>query len=198
MDFLIGHPEHVLNKTVCDVLCSDAYRDVSHIVVDEAHCVVTWGDEFRPQYKRIPKLRSIFPSALILALTATATLKMQTEITESLQMNDPKVICRSIARDNIKLSVLTRPATTGQKLTDLDDDLHHVLEPYVLELCDSYEHFPKTIIYTKLKVCAFAYEMVNREARRRAKPDMIMESVSQYHAPNTEKVRAIHIIVFYI
>ena len=188
MDFLIGHPEHVLNKSVCDVLCSDIYRGVSHIVIDEAHCVVTWGEEFRPHYKRLPKLRSIFPQAFVLALTATATIQMQKDILSCLQMNDAMTICRSIARDNIKLSVQNRPAATAQKITEIHDDLQHVLEPYVNELCDTIENFPKTIIYSKLKVCAFAYEMINREARKREDAQIIMASVAQYHAPSTEKV----------
>lgn len=54
------------------------------IVVDETHLVMDWGSEFRPGYQRLGKLRAIFPNAMVLALTATATKPMIEVIKSSL------------------------------------------------------------------------------------------------------------------
>ena len=54
--------------------------NVSHIVEDEAHCIVQWGNEFRLKFKDSTILRSPFPAAKFTCLTATATKVMQTEI----------------------------------------------------------------------------------------------------------------------
>ena len=91
-DFLVGHSEAVLEKSVCDVLTTSLWTKVSHIFVDESHCVVSWGHDFRPAFEKISKLRSFFPSAYMVAMTATATLSVQKEFQEKLLMRSPIVI----------------------------------------------------------------------------------------------------------
>jgi len=77
--FLIGHPESFLDSEVLDILSKVKWNcSVRHIVVDEAHCVVSWGENFRPKFKEIDQLAAIFPHAAMVALTATATLRMHT------------------------------------------------------------------------------------------------------------------------
>ena len=90
--YVIGHPEHVLSKEVCDILRQDQWKSVKHIIVDEAHCIVQWGNNFRPEYKNLSKLRAIFPEAVVVALTATATKETQKEIIKSLCMKKVNVI----------------------------------------------------------------------------------------------------------
>src|SRR5256714_13889197 len=52
---------------------------VSLIAIDEAHCISEWGHDFRPEYRRLAQLRELFPSTPLMALTATATRRVQTD-----------------------------------------------------------------------------------------------------------------------
>lgn len=78
---------------------------ITHVVVDEAHCIVQWGDEFRPKFKELAVLRSLFPEAKFMCLTATATKVMQTEIIKTLQMKNVITIVSKIDRENVKICV---------------------------------------------------------------------------------------------
>ena len=73
--YMVGQPEQILCKDTCDIMRS-WHTNVDWIVVDEAHLIMDWGSEFRPDYQRLGKLRAIFPNAVVLALTATATKPM--------------------------------------------------------------------------------------------------------------------------
>lgn len=77
------------------------YFELSFIAVDEAHCIAQWGHDFRPDYLKIAQLRKIFPEAPVLALTATATLPVQEDITRQLRMKRPGIFRQSFRRKNI-------------------------------------------------------------------------------------------------
>ena len=62
---------------------------VNAIAIDEAHCILHWGSDFRPEYERLGLLKKNFPVTPILALTATATPKQQEAIIQKLQLNNP-------------------------------------------------------------------------------------------------------------
>ena len=81
--YAIGHPEAALDKSIGRVLKSYGSR-VKHVVVDEAHCVIQWGGEFRPQYQNLKSLRALFPASKFLALTATASEGERKEISRLL------------------------------------------------------------------------------------------------------------------
>lgn len=73
-----------------------AFFQITHIVVDEVHCVLSWGQsKFRPAYLRIPSLRAILVGAKVLALTATATVQSQRDILKELLMEGAQVIAQS-------------------------------------------------------------------------------------------------------
>lgn len=80
--------------------------NVNLLAVDEAHCVSQWGYDFRPPYLQIAEIRPLLPKVPILALTATATPEVLTDIQEKLAFRVPHVFRQSFVRSNLSYSVL--------------------------------------------------------------------------------------------
>ena len=74
------------------------------IAVDEAHCVSQWGYDFRPPYLRIAAIREELPGIPVLALTASATPLIQTDICDKLKMADAAIFTQSFLRPNLSYS----------------------------------------------------------------------------------------------
>ena len=81
---------------------------VSLIAIDEAHCISAWGHDFRPAYTNLGYLKNRFPSTPILALTATADKATCKDISDQLNLINPKTFVASFDRKNLSLEV--RPA----------------------------------------------------------------------------------------
>jgi ATP-dependent DNA helicase RecQ len=78
---------------------------VSLLVVDEAHCISQWGHDFRPDYLKIGRLRQELTNPPCLALTATATTRVQTDLCKRLSLQDPFRLVAGFRRANLALSV---------------------------------------------------------------------------------------------
>ncbi|NXI39244.1 BLM protein, partial [Galbula dea] len=81
---------------------------LERFVIDEAHCVSQWGHDFRQDYKRLSTLRRRFRSVPMMALTATATPRVQKDIQNQLEMLKPQVFTMSFNRHNLKYDVLPK------------------------------------------------------------------------------------------
>ena len=83
---------------------------ISFFAIDEAHCISEWGHDFRPEYRRLrPIINAICPKLPVIALTATATVKVQKDILKNLEMQDAKIFKSSFDRSNLYYEV--RPKT---------------------------------------------------------------------------------------
>ncbi|NQX06296.1 RecQ family ATP-dependent DNA helicase [Rathayibacter sp. VKM Ac-2856] len=82
-----------------------AAAGVSLLVVDEAHCVSSWGHDFRPDYLRLKDVRSALGDPPVLAMTATASRPVREEIIERLGMTEPEVQVHGVDRPEIRLVV---------------------------------------------------------------------------------------------
>ncbi|MFB1012295.1 MAG: DNA helicase RecQ [Bacteroidia bacterium] len=91
---------------------------VSFVAVDEAHCISEWGHDFRPEYRRIKQIVKEIDDVPMVALTATATPKVQLDIQKSLNMQDAEVFKSSFNRDNLYYEVLPK-GSKAQTMKDL-------------------------------------------------------------------------------
>lgn len=89
----------------------DFFKDlnISFIAVDEAHCISEWGHDFRPEYRRLRDVvNMINPDIPVIALTATATPKVQSDIIQNLGLKDPKIFISSFNRPNLYYEVVPK------------------------------------------------------------------------------------------
>ncbi len=83
--------------------------DISFFAVDEAHCISEWGHDFRPEYRRLREMMEMInPTAPMIALTATATPKVQSDILRNLGLRDPQVYISSFNRSNLYYEILPK------------------------------------------------------------------------------------------
>lgn len=95
-------PETLKKDETIDFLKS---INISFVAVDEAHCISEWGHDFRPEYRRIKQMIKEIQDVPMMALTATATPKVQQDIQKNLQMGDALVYKSSFNRTNLYYEV---------------------------------------------------------------------------------------------
>ena len=103
-------PESLTKQENIDFLTS---VDVSFFAIDEAHCISEWGHDFRPEYRRLREIFEKISDVPIIALTATATPKVQHDIQKNLNMLDATVFKSSFNRDNLYYEI--RPKRDVEK-----------------------------------------------------------------------------------
>ena len=102
-EILYVTPERFRDREFFDALLE---RDVSLLVVDEAHCISEWGHDFRPDYMMLGAIAERLGRPPILALTATATPDVQRDITSQLRLRDPYRVVLDLIRPNLHLELL--------------------------------------------------------------------------------------------
>ncbi len=91
------------------------------ITVDEAHCISEWGHDFRKEYRQLGAFRNEFPSAVCMALTATATPRVQDDIMKNLNMIQPRKYIASFNRENLFLQVVPKRNAFKQTVDFLNE-----------------------------------------------------------------------------
>jgi ATP-dependent DNA helicase RecQ len=89
---------------------------IAQFAIDEAHCISEWGHDFRPEYRELKKLREHFPDAPVMALTATATERVRTDIVKELKLRDARCYIASFNRPNLAYQVVAKSAPYEQLL----------------------------------------------------------------------------------
>lgn len=94
---------------------------VSFVAIDEAHCISEWGHDFRPEYRKIKTMIAQLGDMNVIALTATATPKVQLDIQKNLQMEDADVFISSFNRKNLYYEVRPKKETKKQLIKFLKE-----------------------------------------------------------------------------
>jgi ATP-dependent DNA helicase RecQ len=105
-DLLSGHTKmlYVAPETMTKQENLDFFNDlkISFFAVDEAHCISEWGHDFRPEYRRLREIMDLInPKIPVIALTATATPKVQSDIIKNLSLRNPEIFISSFNRPNL-------------------------------------------------------------------------------------------------
>lgn len=104
-------PESLTKQDYIDFLRES---DISFFAIDEAHCISEWGHDFRPEYRRLRNIIEEIKYAPIIALTATATEKVQQDIMKNLGMTDARVFKASFNRPNLYYEVRPKKNVTAE------------------------------------------------------------------------------------
>ncbi|MDH5719717.1 MAG: DNA helicase RecQ [Spirochaetia bacterium] len=110
---LYAAPETLMKPDILDMLSS---LKADALVVDEAHCVSEWGHDFRPEYRAISQIRKKLKNAVCMALTATATERVQNDIVKNLKLVNAKIYIDSFDRKNLLLRILPKQNAVSQTL----------------------------------------------------------------------------------
>lgn len=102
LDLLYISPEKLASPSFLSILQSS---DINLFAIDEAHCISSWGHDFRKDYTRLKFLKRDFPKTPITAFTATADELTRQDILQQLGLKDPKVVVTSFDRPNLSISV---------------------------------------------------------------------------------------------
>lgn len=108
----------------CHNLINKIYfkQGICMVAIDEAHCVSSYGFDFRPKYREIVKIRTLLDNVPVLAVTATATEKVSEDIINVLKMKNCKPIKTSFDRPNLTISVKLQSQNTVDNIVDAIND----------------------------------------------------------------------------
>jgi ATP-dependent DNA helicase RecQ len=138
---------------------------VEAIAIDEAHCISEWGHDFRPEYRKLATIRERLGTVPVIALTATATERVQQDIVQQLQLKEPGIFIASFNRPNLTYRVIPKHRPRSQ----------------ILDYADCHQDV-SGIIYCQSRKAVETYALALKQAGHKALP---------YHAglPQEERIQ---------
>ena len=106
-------PESLLTENVLTLLTS---VPISMFAIDEAHCISSWGHDFRPEYRGLRTLKECFPNVAVHSYTATATERVRQDIANQLALDEPEYLVGNFDRPNLNYRVQRRSGGLNQML----------------------------------------------------------------------------------
>ena len=115
--FLYISPERLQNEWILERIKN---LKINLIAIDEAHCVSQWGHDFRPAYLKIAILKLHFSKTPFIALTASATQRVQNDVIEQLKLKECAIFTKSFERKNLSYMVY-----------EMEDKIANALSPFL-------------------------------------------------------------------
>ncbi|MFT3891493.1 MAG: DNA helicase RecQ [Anaerolineales bacterium] len=137
-------PETLLMPRILSLLDS---VQVDCITIDEAHCISEWGHDFRPEYRQLVEVRKRYPKAVCLALTATATSRVRTDIRTTLKFTTTNEFIASFNRENLYIEVKPKGDAYAQTI----DMLERYKDQSGIIYCFSRKQVDELAAYLKLR-----------------------------------------------
>jgi ATP-dependent DNA helicase RecQ len=156
-------PERLLLEGMIEKLVS---LNLSFVAVDEAHCISSWGHDFRPEYRALRTIRNSYPQIPILALTASATERVRRDIVEMLGVSEAKSFIASFNRPNLSYRVIPRINPLKQIREILDDHEDETGIIYCLSR-DRTESVAKELKEHGIKAAAYHAGLTAKEREKR-------------------------------
>ncbi|KAG7811777.1 hypothetical protein KL921_002043 [Ogataea angusta] len=121
LDLVYLSPEMISASGMVRNAIATLYRKkmLARVVVDEAHCVSSWGHDFRPDYKALSYFKTEYPDIPMMALTATANEHVRMDIIHNLNLKHPKFFKQSFNRSNLYYEVLPKKKTVVEEIAQL-------------------------------------------------------------------------------
>ncbi len=111
-------PERLMQSEFLDFMQS---LPISLFAIDEAHCISEWGHDFRPEYRKLSRLKKLFPHVSIIALTATATERVSQDIIKQLGLENANKYQASFNRPNLSYKIIDKFDAVSQTLEYIKD-----------------------------------------------------------------------------
>lgn len=165
-------PERLLTDGTLEFLKS---ARVSLVAIDEAHCISSWGHDFRPEYRGLGVLKEVFPNVGIHAYTATASDKVRQDIAQQLRLAAPEILVGSFDRPNLIYKV--------QRRADRLKQIREVLDRHPRESGIIYAIARKDVDQTSAALAELGYRVLpyhagmTDEDRRRNQEAFVEEKV---------------------
>lgn len=152
--------------------------NVSLFAIDEAHCISSWGHDFRPEYTQLRLLRELFPSVPIMALTATADKITKQDILKHLNIEDAQTFIGSFDRPNLNLDV-KRGYSAREKLRSIVELIRHHSGESGIIYClarKTTEELAEKLKKEGIAACVYHAGLPNSE-RNRVQDDFVADRV---------------------
>ncbi len=154
--------------------------NISFVAVDEAHCISEWGHDFRPEYRRINiMLEAVASQVPIMALTATATPKVQEDIVKNLGMGDGHTYVSSFNRENLYYDVRPKgkkEATIKQIIQLIKEEFMHESGIIYVQNRKTAEDIAEMLCVNDIKAAPY-HAGLDPKTRSRTQDDFLMENI---------------------